>query len=116
MKAVYTPGDFFAGKSRQFEIVFVDSCRKEHYTTGVKMRSSLTWVAGGRTPLKVYVTWVINLGTWEEWREMRQSLSEATILEAVQQPLCGQWTPRGKAFAECVFGCTLPTEALISYA
>jgi hypothetical protein len=77
---------------------------------------SLTWVAGPATPIKVYITRVFNLGTWEEWREMRRTIPHEQILDALEQPLRGQWTPRGKAFAECVFGRELPDDVLISYA
>ena len=82
----------------------------------MKMSSGLTWVAGSRTPMKVYVTRVLNLGTWDEWRAMRASVPEDQVLDAIEHPLPGQWTPRGKAFAECVFGRTIPDAALISYA
>ncbi len=78
--------------------------------------TGLTWVAGSGTPLNVYITRVINLGTWEEWKELRSSVSREQILDAIEHPLRGQWTPRGKAFAECVFERTLPDDVLISYA
>ena len=76
----------------------------------------LTWVAGPATPLKVYVTRVLNFGTWKEWQAMRESVPSDQVLDAIKRPLRGQWTPRGKAFAECVFGHTLPDDVLISYA
>jgi len=82
------------------------------------MRSSagLTWVSGTKTPLKTYVTRVLNLGTWEEWEELKHSVTREQILDAIDHPLRGQWTAKGKAFAECVFGRTLPDDVLISYA
>lgn len=80
------------------------------------MSPGLTWIAGPATPLKVYVTRVFNLGTWDEWREMKAAVPHDQIRAAVDHPLRGQWTPRGKAFAECVFGSTLPDDVLISYA
>lgn len=78
--------------------------------------TALTWVAGSATPVKVYVTRVLNLGTWDEWQAMRHSLPWEQVLNAVVHPLRGQWTPRGKAFAECLFDRTLPDDTLISYA
>lgn len=78
--------------------------------------TALTWVAGSATPLKVYVTRVMNFGTWDEWRAIRESFLNDQILDMVEHPLRGQWTRHGKAFAECVFGRSLPEDALISYA
>ncbi|MEK7218678.1 MAG: hypothetical protein AAB728_04405 [Patescibacteria group bacterium] len=82
----------------------------------MKKAPGLTWVAGENTPPKVYVTRVINLGTWEEWKEMRRTVPDEIIRDALEHPLRGQWTPHGKSFAECVFECTLPDDVLISYA
>ena len=78
--------------------------------------AGLTWVSGSSTPPKVLITRVINLGMWEEWNAMRREFSREQILDAVEHPLRGQWNPRGKAFAECVFDRTLPDDVLISYA
>ena len=47
----------------------------------------LTWVAGPATPLKVYITRVFNLGTWDEWREMRRTLPHEQILDAIKDTL-----------------------------
>ncbi len=77
--------------------------------------TSLTWVAGSRTPIKVYVTRVLNFGTLEDWKEMRRTVSAEQVRDAIEHPLRGQWTPRGKSFAECVFDCRLPDDCLISY-
>lgn len=77
--------------------------------------SSLRWVAGQETSPKVYITRVINIGTWEEWKEMLKVYSKELIHEAVQQPLRGQWTQHGKSFAEAVFACRLPDDVLTSY-
>lgn len=79
-------------------------------------REGLRWVAGADTPEKTYITRVINLGTWEEWQTMKLSVPEERIVDAVKHPLRGQWTPRGKTFAECVFERGLPDDVLISHA
>ena len=76
---------------------------------------SLRWAAGGETPVKTYITRVFNFGTWEEWQAMKSHFTPREIRDAVMHPLRGQWTPRGKAFAETVFDCRLPDEVLISY-
>lgn len=76
---------------------------------------SLRWVAGDATPQKVYITRVVNMGTWEEWKEMMKENPMELIEEAIRQPLRGQWTKHGKAFAEVVFACHLPEDVLISY-
>ena len=76
----------------------------------------LTWVAGDDTPEKTYVTRVLNLGTWEEWQALKRAVPRERIIDAVEHPLKGQWTKRGKAFAECLFDRRLPGDALISYA
>lgn len=76
---------------------------------------SLAWVAGQNTPDKIYVTRVINYGTWAEWQNMKKQYSREQIMEAIKKPLRGQWTRRGKAFAEVVFECRLPDDVLISY-
>ncbi|OGJ60682.1 hypothetical protein A3A67_04670 [Candidatus Peribacteria bacterium RIFCSPLOWO2_01_FULL_51_18] len=78
--------------------------------------SGLAWVADKNTPEKTYVTRVLNLGTWEEWQALKQSASRDQIMDAVEHPLKGQWTKKGKSFVECVFHRILPDEALISYA
>lgn len=78
-------------------------------------KESLRWVAGKATPTKTYITRVFNLGTWEEWEAMKRNFSSGQIREAVRHPLRGQWTPRGKAFAETLFNCQLPDEILISF-
>ena len=78
-------------------------------------RKRLKWVAGKRTPSKVYITRVFNFGTWREWQKMKQRFKPAEIEEAVKHPLRGQWTKRAKNFAEVLYSCRLPKEALISY-
>lgn len=78
-------------------------------------RKKLKWVAGQNTPAKVYITRVFNFGTWEEWQAMKKRFSKNVIRKAVRHPLRGQWTPRGKAFAETLFNCRLPRTSLISY-
>lgn len=82
----------------------------------MKHSTGLTWIAGADTPEKTYVTRVLNLGTWEEWKDLQRSVPRERMLDAIEHPLRGQWTKRGKAFAECVFHCALPDDALISYA
>ena len=77
--------------------------------------SKLKWVAGQKTSAKVYITRVFNFGTWEEWRRMKKKFSQAEIKQAVKNPLPGQWTVRGKAFAEVVFGYKMPKKVIISY-
>jgi hypothetical protein len=84
------------------------------YITSMKSQS-LRWVADESTPNKTYVTRVINYGTWEEWQNMKKQYSRDQIMEAVKNPLRGQWTKRGKSFAEVVFECHLSNDALISY-
>ncbi len=78
-------------------------------------RRSLRWVSGDATPAKTYITRVFNFGTWEEWQAMKAEFSREAVQGAVLRPLRGQWTPRGKAFAETLFECRLPDEALISF-
>ena len=75
----------------------------------------LTGRAGDPAPPKVYITRVFNFGTWEEWRNMKVDFSEDVIEDAVKNPLRGEWTSRGKAFAEALFDCQLPESSLISY-
>ena len=75
----------------------------------------LKWSAGVQTSPKTYVTRVFNFGTWEEWQDMKRRFSMEIIQDAVKNPLRGQWTLRGKAFAEAVFDCRLPNNTLISY-
>ena len=81
----------------------------------MKNMSALKWVAGSETPAKTYITRVFNLGTWDEWLDMKRSFSPDQIREAVFRPLRGQWNPRGKAFAEILFDCRMPGDALISF-
>lgn len=78
-------------------------------------QKSLCWVAGNATPAKTYITRVFNFGTWEEWKAMKRNFSKKEIREAVIHPLPGQWTPRGRAFAETLFDCRLPDKTLISF-
>lgn len=80
-----------------------------------KQRNALRWVAGQKTPVKVYITRVFNFGTLEEWRAMKRRYPRKVILDAVRHPLPGQWTGRAKAFAEIIFGVRMPKKALISY-
>lgn len=82
----------------------------------MKFPEGLTWVAGAGTPEKTYITRVLNLGTWEEWQYLKRSVPRERMLDAVAHPLKGQWTKKGKSFAECLFGRRLPGDALISYA
>lgn len=82
----------------------------------MRKKDGLRWVSGEATPHRVYVTRVINLGTHDEWRTMRDTMTKEQILDAIDHPLKGQWTSHGKAFAECVFGRALPDDVLISYA
>lgn len=81
----------------------------------MQQQSGLRWVSGSKTPKKVYITRVMNFGTREEWDEMKRTYSQADILEALREPLRGQWTKHGKAFAEKIFDVTLPENVLISY-
>ena len=74
-------------------------------------QGQLRWVAGAKTPAKVYITRVFNFGTWEEWRALKQQFSQAQIEEAVRQPLRGQWTPRARRFAEALYECSMPNNA-----
>lgn len=75
----------------------------------------LEWIAGSKTPAKVYITRVFNFGTWEEWQNMKRRFPKKLIRETALHPLRGQWTPRGKAFAETIFDSRLPDRSLISY-
>jgi len=77
--------------------------------------TSLTWVSGEKTPLKVYITRVFNYGTWEEWQNLKEQLKKEEIISALKEPLRGQWTKRGKAFAETLYGYKMPNSVLISY-
>lgn len=81
----------------------------------MKSSPGITWVSAEKTPIKTYITRVINLGTWEEWKNLQTSVPKTAILDALEYPLLGQWTPRGKAFAECVFDRRLNDNVLISY-
>ena len=79
------------------------------------MREKLKWVVGGRTSVKVYITRVFNYGTWREWKMMKKDFSHKEIMDALEAPLAGQWTARGKAFAEVVYECKLSKKVIISY-
>jgi len=46
-----------------------------------------SWVAGENTPLKTWITRVMNFGTWEEWQKMKQEVRPEEIQEALQRPL-----------------------------
>lgn len=81
----------------------------------MKRTGALRWVAGRGTPDKVYITRVFNYGTREEWRQLQKTYSKREIEQALRQPLRGQWTKRGKAFAEAMYGIRLPDAVLISY-
>lgn len=78
-------------------------------------RSFLRWVSGNRTPSKTFITRVFNFGTWEEWQAMKREFSINEIRDTVFHPLRGQWTRHGKALAEALFDCQIPSEALITY-
>lgn len=78
-------------------------------------RNVLKWIAGSETSDKVYITRVFNFGTLEEWREMKKCYKSSQIQEALKNPLRGQWTSHGKAFAEALFDIRLPENVLISY-
>lgn len=78
-------------------------------------RTGLRWVAGEATPPIVYITRVFNFGTWEEWKQLRKEYDAEDIGKAVSQPLRGQWTRQGKAFAEALYDCHLPDDSLRSY-
>jgi hypothetical protein len=78
-------------------------------------RSGLQWVAGDNTPPKVYITRVINYGNLEEWRALKHQYSPEAIQDALTNPLPGQWTKHGKAFAEIMFDVTLPNDVLNTY-
>lgn len=58
---------------------------------------------------------MINLGTWEEWKNLQSSVPKTAIIDALEHPLLGQWTLRGKSFAECVFERKLIDDVLITY-
>src|SRR5688572_11843267 len=76
-------------------------------TYHVEDRRGLKWVAGEKTPDKVYITRVFNFGTWQEWKEMLAKYPRAQIEAVLQQPLSGSWTKRGRALAQAVYGITL---------
>ena len=80
-----------------------------------ELGKALRWVSGVRTPDKEYITRVFNFGTAEEWRDMRRKYSERQVEAALNNPLKGQWTRRGKNFAETVYNVRLPADALIIY-
>lgn len=75
----------------------------------------MQWVAGEATPSKTYITRIFNFGTWEEWQLIKTRYGVGALEAAVKNPLRGMWTRQGKAFAETLFDCTLPPEALLSY-
>ncbi|MBI4021973.1 MAG: hypothetical protein HY372_01315 [Candidatus Andersenbacteria bacterium] len=81
------------------------------------MRDSqgIQWVAGEETPIKTWITRVLNFGTWEEWQQLKASCTPDQIRDAVQNPLRGSWTKHGRAFAETLFDHKLPDEVLIRY-
>jgi hypothetical protein len=81
----------------------------------METRQGINWVAGESTPLKTWITRVLNFGTWEEWQEMKARVRPEQIQEALDYPLKGQWNKHGKAFAETVFDCQLPNDVLINY-
>ena len=81
----------------------------------MKKRHPLKWVAGSKTPPKVYITRVFNFGTLEEWRDMKKRFPRRIIEDALQNPLRGQWTSDGKRFAEVIYGIRMPHSVLISY-
>ena len=76
---------------------------------------ALRWVSGKKTPDKEYITRVFNFGTREEWHDLHQRYSRRQIRATLSDPLKGQWTRRGKGFAEAVYHVRLPAEALINY-
>ena len=88
---------------------------QKRYNWRMELRAGLAWVSGENTPHKIVITRIMNFGTWDEWQAMRHDLPENQILDAVEHPLRGQWTPRGKAFAECVFDRHMSNDALIRY-
>jgi hypothetical protein len=65
--------------------------------------SSLNWISGTQRPKKMHITRVLNYGTWDEWFALKKRFSPSEIQNAVERPLKGQWTKRGKAFAETLF-------------
>ena len=77
--------------------------------------NALAWVAGPQTPCTVYLTRLWNFGTWTEWQEARRRYSGDQLQDVVRRPLRGQWTRRGKAFAETVCRCRMPNTVLVSY-
>ena len=81
----------------------------------MRQSSGLRWVAGCKTPEKVYITRVFNFGTWEEWRRMKKRCAKNQIRRAIRHPLRGEWTKRAKRFAELLFDLQMPEETLISY-
>ncbi len=46
---------------------------------------------------------------------MKQRYSDDQILEALKNPLKGQWMRRAKRFAEVLYEVRMPPEVLISY-
>lgn len=81
----------------------------------METRQGVTWIAGKDTPAKTWITRVVNFGTREEWQDMKERMTPEEIRAALEEPLRGQWTRHGKAFAEVVFNCHLPEEILIDY-
>ena len=78
-------------------------------------KTALTWVAGKNTPRKNYITRVFNYGTMEEWKHLLKTESDEAIRDAVINPLPGQWTVRGRSFAQVIFNHQMPESALIKY-
>lgn len=81
----------------------------------MKHHKAITWVSGSHTPEKTYITRVFNFGTWREWNALKRTFLPQQIEDVVRHPLRGQWTKRGKAFAEVIFECRMPNNVLISY-
>ncbi len=81
----------------------------------MKHQRGLVWVAGRKTPAKTYITRVFNFGTLQEWKQLKKRFSKKELQEAVKEPLQGQWTRHGKAFAEALFHAHMPDRVLLSY-
>lgn len=90
-------------------------CMVLWYNMNMKRTGALRWVAGKETPDKVYITRVFNFGTREEWKQLQKKYTRRDIEKSLRNPLRGQWTKRGKAFAEVIYGIRLPDAVLISY-
>jgi hypothetical protein len=79
------------------------------------LSKALRWVSGKKTPDRVWITRVWNLGTWDEWKEMKKLHSREEIIDVVKNPIQGAWTKHGKQFAEAVTGCTMSDDVLCNY-